>query len=45
MTTKVQLWQNGLMMGVIPQTEATELLAEGTYRVINDQAIEYIGVI
>jgi hypothetical protein len=40
---KVQLWQNGLMMTIIPKTEATELLNAGTYRLINDQAIEWIG--
>lgn len=47
MTTRpnetVQLWQNGIMITVIPETEARELVNEGTYKVINGQAIEWIG--
>lgn len=44
MTKKVQLWQNGIMITVIPRKEADEMLNEGTYREINEQAIEWSGV-
>ena len=43
-TKKVQLWQNGIMITLISETEATELINDGNYKVINDQAIEWIGV-
>lgn len=42
-TEKVQLWQNGIMAGVIPRDDASELLKEGKYELINAQAIEWRG--
>ena len=40
-TRKIQMWQNGVMMGLITHNEATELLNAGNYHVITSQAIEY----
>ena len=39
---KAQMWQNGLMMSVITESEANELVESGTYRRINNQAIDRI---
>ena len=42
LTTKnVQLWQNGLMMTVIPLEDAKQLVRERIYFVITCQAINY----
>ena len=42
-TDKVQMWQNGLMAGVITREEANDLLDDGRYEIINGQAIEWVG--
>ena len=41
-TTKVQLWRNGLMSGLVSSEEATKLLVEGKVTIINDQAVDWI---
>ena len=38
-TERVQMWRNGVMMGVISRKEAEELVASGKYKVITGQAI------
>lgn len=43
-TENVQLWQRGVMMGLIPLKEANDLINEGTYRIITTQAIEWIDM-
>jgi hypothetical protein len=43
MTKKFQLWQNKIMITLISQSEASELISTGAYRIINSQAIEWIG--
>ena len=42
-TEKVQLWQNGMMAGVISREEANDLLEAGRHDIINAQAIEWVG--
>ncbi len=40
---KVALWAKGLMMTIIPYSEAIELVASGSYRWIHDGAIDWTG--
>ena len=40
---KVQMWQKGVMMSVISESEAKELVKSGIYRRINSQAIDWIA--
>jgi hypothetical protein len=40
---KVQCWIFGVMAGIIPSLEAQAMVNEGTYRIINSQAIEWVG--
>ena len=40
-TSKVQLWQNDLMMTVIPLNDAKKLVKEKKYFVITCQAINF----
>lgn len=42
-TDKVQLWQNGIMAGLVTREEANDLLDDGAYDIINAQAIEWVG--
>ena len=39
----IQMWQNGVMMGLISKVEADQLVYEGSYRWINTQAVEWLG--
>lgn len=41
LSEKVQLWQNGIMMTVIPGKEARDMVADGRCYIINSQAIEF----
>ena len=40
---KVQYWVHGLMAGIVSSLEAQAMVNEGTYRIINSQAIEWVG--
>ena len=40
---KIQYWQNGIMIGIISHKEAIKLVDSGIYRIINSQAIEWVG--
>lgn len=42
-TDRVQMWQNGVMAGIISREEANDLLDDGRYNIINAQAIEWMG--
>ena len=39
---KVQMWQKDIMLSVITESEANELVESGTYKRINSQAIDLI---